>query len=146
MENRTDLAVQKFLDGYNCSQAVLFSFCDDLNIDNDIALKLACGFGAGMGRKQEVCGAVSGAILVIGAKYGRGEHEDRSAMELSYQKTRALIDRFTAIHETLSCKHILNQCELTTKEGQLCFKEENLLRTKCIPCVKSVVETLEELL
>jgi hypothetical protein len=41
--------------GYNCAQSVLFSFCDDLNLDKDKALKIACGFGAGMGRKEEVC-------------------------------------------------------------------------------------------
>ncbi|BCS99178.1 hypothetical protein DSLASN_48100 [Desulfoluna limicola] len=146
MKNRTDIAVQKFLDGYNCSQAVFFSFCDDLEIEKNLALKLASGFGAGMGRKQEICGAVSGGILVIGTAYGRGEHEDRSAMELSYKKTQILMDRFTAKHGTLSCRDLLNQCELTTKEGQLYFKENDLLRKKCIPCVKSVVETVEELL
>ena len=52
MKTRSDIALQKFLAGYNCAQAVLFSFCDDLGFDKDTALRLACGFGAGMARKQ----------------------------------------------------------------------------------------------
>ena len=63
MKTRSAVARQKFLAGYNCAQAVLFSFCDDLGFDKDTALRLACGFGAGMARKQEVCGAVAGGIL-----------------------------------------------------------------------------------
>lgn len=54
MKTRSDIALEKFLAGYNCAQAVLFSFCDDLGFDKNAALKLACGFGAGMARKQEV--------------------------------------------------------------------------------------------
>ena len=63
MKTRSELALKKFLSGYNCAQAVLFSFCDDLGFEQNTALKLACGFGAGMGRKQAVCGAISGGIL-----------------------------------------------------------------------------------
>ena len=73
MNNRTEMAVSKFSEGYNCAQSVLYSFCDDIHLDKNTALKMACGFGAGMGRKEEVCGAVTGGIIVIGAKYGRGE-------------------------------------------------------------------------
>jgi C_GCAxxG_C_C family probable redox protein len=58
--SKTDIAVQKFTSGYNCAQSVLSSFSNDLGLDENTPLKIACGFGAGMGRKQEVCGAVSG--------------------------------------------------------------------------------------
>ncbi|MCX6089677.1 MAG: C-GCAxxG-C-C family protein [Candidatus Atribacteria bacterium] len=81
MKSRTEIAISKFLGGYNCAQSVFYSFCDDLQFDKNTALKLACGFGAGMGRKEEVCGAVTGGILVIGAKYGRDEKSDRTSTE-----------------------------------------------------------------
>jgi C_GCAxxG_C_C family probable redox protein len=146
MQNRTEIAVSKFSEGYNCAQSVLYSICDDLHFDKNTALKMATGFGAGMGRKEEVCGAVTGGIIVIGAKYGRGEKDDRTATELTYKKTRELMDRFAEKHGTFICRKLLKGCELTTEEGQKRFKEDDLANTKCKPCVRSVVEILDDIM
>jgi C_GCAxxG_C_C family probable redox protein len=146
MKNRTEIAVCKFLEGYNCAQSVLYSFCEVLQFDRNTALKIACGFGAGMGRKEEVCGAVTGGIIVIGAKYGRGERDDRTATELTYKKTRELMDRFEKKHGTFICRKLLNGCELTTEEGQKHFKDNRLADTICRPCVRSVVEILDDIM
>ena len=143
MKNRTDMAVAKFQEGYNCAQSVAYSFCDDLQLEKDMVLKLACGFGGGMGRKQEVCGAVTGGIIVLGAKYGRGEQDDRAAAELTYQKARDLMERFTRKHNAFLCRELLGGCVLLSEEGQKHFKENDLLNTVCIPCIQSVVEILE---
>ncbi|MFH0977608.1 MAG: C-GCAxxG-C-C family protein [Spirochaetota bacterium] len=146
MTKKSDIAVQKFNEGYNCSQSVLFSFCDDLKLDKDIALKLACGFGAGMGRKQEVCGAVTGGIMVLGAKFGRGEKEDISSTEKTYPKVREFMDKFAKKNGSFVCGCLLNECELLSEEGQKCFRENSLRNKVCIPCVQSAVEILEEML
>lgn len=140
---RSEQAVSKFLEGYNCAQAVLFSFCDDLKMDKDKALKMVCGLGAGMGRKGEVCGAVSGGIIVIGARYGRGENDDRTVTDATYAKTRELMDQFAKRHGSFICRKLLNGCELTTEEGQKQFKKNDLLNKTCKLCVQSVVEILE---
>jgi len=146
MNNKVEIAVDKFMSGYNCAQSVFYSFCDDLHFDKETALKLACGFGGGMGRKEEVCGAVTGGIIVIGLKYGRSEKTDRTATEITYKKTRELMDGFAKKHGSYICRKLLNGCELTIEEGQKQFKENDLLNKICKPCVQSVVEILEPII
>jgi C_GCAxxG_C_C family probable redox protein len=143
---KVELAVSKMTEGYNCAQSVFFSFCDDLQIDKNIALKMVTGLGAGMGRKEEVCGAVTGGIVVIGAKYGRGENEDRTATELTYRRTRDLMDKFAEKHGTFICRKLLHGCDLTTEEGRKYFKDKDLLNKACVPCVRTVVEILEHIM
>ena len=146
MSSKSDIAVAKFLGGYNCAQSIVYAFSDDLRVDKSLALKIACGFGAGMGRKQEVCGAVSGGIMVIGLKYGRGENDERKIMDLAYVKVRALMDRFSEKHGTFICRKLVGECELTTDEGQKMYKERDLLHKICAPCLVSVAEILEDIL
>ena len=140
---RTDVAVDRFQAGYNCAQAVLYSLSDDLQLDRDTALKLACGFGAGMGRKQEVCGAISGGILAISLKYGRGDQQDRSSTEETYSRVRELMTAFELQHGTSICRALLNGCDLNTPEGMRYAKEHDLFNTVCKSCVKTVVDALD---
>jgi len=143
---KSEQAVSKFLEGYNCAQSVFYSFCDDLGFEKNKALKIACGFGAGMGRKEEVCVAVTGGIIVLSAKYGRVEKHDRPAQEVTYKKTRELMDKFAKKHGTYICRQLLNGCELTKEEGQKLFKENDMLNKICVPCVLSVVNILEKII
>ncbi len=124
---------------------MLYAFREESNLPEETALKITCGLGGGMGRKEEVCGAVTGGILVLGMRHGRGSKDDRSAMDLTYLKTRALMDEFTKKHGTFICRELLHGCELTTEEGQKYFKENELLKKICMPCVESVVEILENI-
>ena len=66
----SDAAVQAFLEGYNCAQAVAVAFSDLTGLDKDLSARLASPFGGGMGRMREVCGAVSGMLMVVGILYG----------------------------------------------------------------------------
>ena len=143
MKTRSDIALEKFFGGYNCAQAVLYSFCDDLNFDKNTALRLACGFGGGMGRKQEVCGAISGGIIAIGLKYGQSEAQDKTAKEETYRKVHDLISRFEAKHGASLCRELLKGCDLSAPEGQRYFKENDLLNKVCKGCVVTVVELVE---
>jgi C_GCAxxG_C_C family probable redox protein len=146
MSARKDVAVEKFLAGYNCAQAVLYAFCDDLCLDKDAALKLACGLGAGMARRQEVCGAISGGIIALGLKHGRGEGQDRTPTEETYRKVRDLMSQFESKHGSCVCRKLLKGCDLTTPEGQRYFKENDLHNKTCKGCVTTAVETLEKIL
>lgn len=146
MVDRSELAVSKFSEGFNCAQSVLFAFSDILNIDKDLALKLTCGFGAGMGRMQEVCGAVSGGIAALGLKYGKGQNDGSDATETTYRKVAELMASFENEKGSYICKKLLSGCELKTDEGQRAFKENTMKRRICEPCVKSVVKIVEGLL
>jgi C_GCAxxG_C_C family probable redox protein len=145
MKNRSDAAVAMMAAGCNCAQSTLAVFCADLNFDMEKALKLASGFGAGMGREQEVCGAVTGAIMVIGLKHGPAEAGDKPAKETAYRLTRALMTRFESEFGSCLCRDLLG-CDLQTDEGQRKYKEDGLAEKRCRPCVAGAVRILEELL
>ncbi len=146
MKTSAETASTQFVSGYNCAQSVLWTFAPSLGLDADTALKIACGFGAGMGRRQEVCGAVTGGIMALGLKYGRGETQDRAATEETYAKTQDLMRRFEAAHGSCNCRQLLGGCDLATEAGCTLFKNRELLTGTCLPCVRTVCDILEDLL
>ena len=144
MKTRSERATEKFMAGYNCAQSVLWAFADDVGLNPETALKIACGFGAGIGRKQETCGAVSGAIMALGLRHGRGEAQDRSATEATYAKTRELLARFEARLGSCNCRQLLG-CDLATDQGHADFLARDLRGKVCAPCVQAAVSILEEM-
>lgn len=142
--SNAEIAINKFKDGYSCAQSVVFSYADKLGISGDLALKMGTGFGGGMGRKQEVCGAITGGILVLNLLYGRGENDDKEKGDLNFAKVRELINKFEDKYGTNNCKKLLDGCELLTPEGQELFKSENL-KEKCFDCVTFAVNVLDEI-
>ena len=83
-----------FYNGYNCAQSVLSVFAEDLGMSKDACLKLASPFGSGIAYMQETCGAVSGALMAIGLKYGRGKDGTIEDKELAYDMSRHFIEEF----------------------------------------------------
>lgn len=145
-KSKTEVAVEKFLSGYNCAQSVLYAYAPELGLDQETALKLPTGLGAGMGRRGEVCGAVTGGILVLGLRYGRGAQQDRSATEVAYRKTEELMAGFEQRYGSCTCRVLLEGCDLRTAEGQQYVKEHDFLHTICAKCVETVAELLEGLM
>lgn len=146
MNNKTKIALQKFESGYNCAQSVLLAYCNDVNIDNNTATNIGWGFGTGMGRKQEVCGAVTGGIIIIGKKYGSVQNDKKEATEIIYSKTRELLNRFQLMHGTYICLELLNGCNLMTEKGRKYFDENHLKDKVCNECVRSVAQILNDIL
>jgi len=107
MPDKAQLAVDKFAERYNCAQSIMFAFCDECGLSQDVALKVACGFGAGMGRKQEVCGAVAGGVMVLGLRRGRGARDPRSVTEDLYPRVREFMDAFAARNGSYLCRDLL---------------------------------------
>ena len=144
ISSKAEIALCKFCEGYNCAQSVAYAFADEVNIDKNILLTISTGFGAGIGRKQEVCGAVSGAVVILGAKYGRKENETKDKQETTYSKVQKLIDEFTHEKGTIRCSELLQGCNLLTDEGQKIFKEKNMLREICFKCVELTCNILQK--
>ena len=69
---KSEKAVEYFRNKFNCSQSVLTVFSNEYGLSENDCLKMACAFGGGMGRQQQTCGAVTGALMALGLKYGKG--------------------------------------------------------------------------
>jgi C_GCAxxG_C_C family probable redox protein len=145
MDTKPDQAAETFLNGFNCAQAVFSTYAEKFGIDRTSALKIACGFGAGMGRQQEVCGALSGAFLLIGCMHGKTVREDNAANDLTYKLVRDVSEKFRTKHGSILCKELLG-CNLLTPEGQKFFKENNFQNLKCAVYVHDAAEFVEPLL
>jgi C_GCAxxG_C_C family probable redox protein len=143
--NRVELAVSCFEGGCTCSQALLLAYGVKFGLDRDIALRIADGFGGGMGNMGETCGVVTGAFMVIGLKHGRTVLEDRDA----HRKTNSLINDFVSLFKSrngsIVCKELLC-CDVSTPEGLNSAREKKLLTTVCPKYVRDAAEIVEELL
>ena len=101
------IAADLFLQGYNCAQAVAVAFTDVTGMDKKEAAKLAAPFGGGMGRMREVCGAVSGMFMVLGALYGYDNADADSKKKELYQQVQALAEKFKEENGSIICREIL---------------------------------------
>lgn len=145
MRDRREQAASIFSQGFNCAQAVFSAYAPLQGLEEATALRIAGGLGAGMGRLQEVCGAVTGAILLIGLKYGKVQPDDNAARERTYQKVRELVDQFRRIHGSINCRELLG-CNLNTEEGQRYAREHNLFDLRCEQYVRDAATLVEPLL
>ena len=81
MSKQGDAAYAWFLQGYNCSQSVVAAFAPQLGLTEEMALRLSAGFGAGIGRMREVCGAFCGVVTVLSMVYADpADPKDKSRM------------------------------------------------------------------
>lgn len=144
MSKQSEQAVDKFQNGMNCSQAVLSSYSESFGLDGETASRVATGFGGGM-RMAETCGAVTGAFMVLGLKYGNSTSEDKEVKAKTYEKIVEYISRFKARHGSVMCRELLD-CDITTPEGATKAKENNLFNSICPKLVRDAAEVLEEML
>ncbi len=143
--SRVKKAVSYFAEGFSCSQSILASYCPEFGLDRELALKIATGFGGGMGRLGDTCGAVSGAIMIIGLKYGSFKIGDMESKEKTYGLVRKYMDDFIRVNGSTKCNKLLD-CDISTPDGMRHGYENNLFKTLCPDFVKSSAEILEKLL
>ena len=145
MTTSVDQAVTLFQQGFNCSQAVCAVHAEALGLPRDAALKIGAGFGGGMGRHGEVCGAVTGAIMVVGLKAGSSEAADAAAKEKAYALTHQVIEQFTARHGTILCRELLG-CDILQPEGLQHARNTQVFKTRCPLFVHDAAEIVSTLI
>jgi C_GCAxxG_C_C family probable redox protein len=142
--NATQKAVQLFDNGLNCSQAILTAFGEPFGVDPESAKKVGRPWGGGLGRMGQICGAVTGAIALLGyaQSSARDEAEARNDICASIQE---LVRRFEVGNGTLVCRELLG-ADFSTEEGQRKIKEEMLVKRLCPKFVEDASAILAELL
>jgi C_GCAxxG_C_C family probable redox protein len=143
--DRVQAAVSRFQEGCSCSQAILSTYGPMYGLSAETALKVAAGFGGGMGRMAETCGAVTGAFMVLGLKCGPTTAEDQKAKEKTYELVRQFAARFKARNRSLACRDLLG-CDISSPEGYQQAKGQKLFSTICPKIVQDAAEILGQLL
>ena len=105
--DRAERAAQLFLQGYNCAQAVAVAFSDLTGLSPELSAKMASSFGGGMGRMREVCGAVSGMLLVTSLLYGYDRSEDHQGKKDLYALVQSLAEQFRQKNGSIVCRELL---------------------------------------
>lgn len=138
--NYAEKAMSLFREGYNCTQAVVGTFVDELEIDFDTAMKLASSFGGGMGRLREVCGAVSGMFIIAGLKFGYSDPKDKELKTKHYKLIQELADKFKKDHPSIVCRELLG---LDQKKESYVPDDRTENYYKKRPCVQIVGKAAE---
>ena len=100
-------AITYFMEGYNCAQAVLMAYADKIGMDAKACAKFSSSFGGGMGRMREVCGAVSGMLMVAGVLYGYDGPEEGPIKKAHYERVQYLAEKFREEAGSIICRDIL---------------------------------------
>ncbi len=141
-----DQADHNFAAGCNCAQAVGAAFAEDEGMARDTALRAMSGFGGGIGRTGETCGAVSGAVFILGLHFGADiPGDDPEAKARLYARVRDFLARFTALHGAVTCRALLG-CDIGTEEGFQRMRAEKMHEIRCAVFVHDAAALVEQML
>lgn len=140
MSKYSERAVELFMEGKNCSQAVFAAFATDLGLTEEMALAVSAGLGGGVGRMREVCGAVSGSAMVVGLKYpqfSKGE---------VYEKVRLISDEFKKTNHSIVCKELLGLVKPEQSSTPEARTTEYYQKRPCVKIVEDAALATEKIL
>ncbi len=143
--NKQEQAVTYFDRGFSCAQAVLATFAPRFGLAHELALRVAGAFGSGMAGMSRTCGAVTGAMMVIGLQEGKTEGDDSAARDQCYALVNEFVTRFEGRHGAIVCRELLG-CDISTPEGTAYARQNNLFNERCPTFVEDAAEILEQIL
>ena len=135
-----------FYEGYNCAQAVFCAYAEDLGLEREVAAKLVSPLGGGMGRLREVCGTVSGALMVIGQLYGYGTPETGAPKARLYAIEQEFARRFAAVNGSYICRDLLGLSTGSSAPTPEARTAEYYKKRPCPALCKCAAEILDGLI
>lgn len=142
--NHKEKALNYFNKKYHCSQAVLAAFAQECGLTEKQALRIGACFGSGM-RKGEVCGACTGALMVLGALYGQHDKNDANSRIIANEVNDKMMERFASKNGSYLCNDLL-KCDISTEDGMEYAVDNNLFIEFCPNMVASAVDILEQII
>ncbi|MDA3880928.1 MAG: C-GCAxxG-C-C family protein [Prolixibacteraceae bacterium] len=143
---RTEQAEKYFSNHFNCSQSVFAAFAPDLGLSVDDSLKVACAFGGGMARQQHTCGAVTGALMAIGLKYGKGINDNDDKKSQTYAKTVTFFEKFIEEHGSINCRELLDGLDMNNPADLERIQSEELFNKRCPHYVATATQIVEQMI
>jgi C_GCAxxG_C_C family probable redox protein len=140
MSDQAERATELFQKGYNCAQSVIGAYAAELGVPEEIALRMAAGFGGGLGRCGEACGAVTGGVMVVGLRSGSAE-AGPVAKHRAYEATQVFIEAFRARNGAITCRDLLG-VDIGDQEAYQRAREEGRFKSICPDLVRSAAELL----
>jgi C_GCAxxG_C_C family probable redox protein len=148
MSQKTDLARQYHERGFNCAQSVLAPFAPEYGVSEEAALRISTGFGSGMGRLCEVCGALTGAFMVVGLKHGRSETDGTKygpRTENTYRLVTELASLFKERNHSIYCRELVGY-DLSVPAAREMARQEGIFAKVCGKCIEDAAELVEQVL
>jgi C_GCAxxG_C_C family probable redox protein len=145
MKTNAEISVEIFDKGFNCAQAVLVSHCQEYGLSDELAKKVSGGFGGGMGNIGEVCGAVSGALMLIGLKYAKYQESDTESKAKTYKLVKEYTENFKKEFGSINCSKLL-KFDLSKEDEAIKARNSGVFKEVCPVLVKKAVELVEEIL
>ena len=146
MTDHVSRAEELFRSGFNCAQAVACAFCDVTGLEASEAARMASSFGGGMGRLREVCGAVSGALLVLGLCMGYDDPTDNAAKAQHYKLVQEFARRFKEENGSLICRELLQGVPTVPGDTPEPRGEGFYKKRPCVELVRHAAQITDELL
>ncbi len=143
--SKAEEAKKQFEKGFHCAPAILSTYSKQFGLDKALALKIACGFGAGIGRMGRTCGAVTGALMVIGLKHGQVNLADQESSQRTYTLVREFINRFITTHGSIECKELIGY-DLSDSSELSMARDSGVFQKKCPGFVYDAACILEDVL
>lgn len=137
--NKNEQAVDYFMQGCSCSQAIVMSYGPDLGLPKEIGKRASGAFGGGVARRAEMCGAVSGSLMVLGLSLDKTVENPKETL---YAKVHDFIRCFEERNGTVMCKQLLG-VDIGSPEGREEFKQRNLMQSRCSKFVQDAADILD---